>query len=202
MSDETTPEDSQSLDDSSTSEADERTFVSEKMIPESRFNEVYGKMKTLEREIGTLKEGKRDGTLTEDQQRELQAKEYLKGLLKETLSEQERTKQEQEQQEAREFKDKVDSILAIHTDVKKDDFLKFLEEEGDDYASVDAAMKVYKRFSETAKDASEKAKQSISKKPKLPSSEGTGGSVDYAESDKGKTMWQIAQEAARELSKK
>ncbi len=196
MLDEEILEESQSLDESSTSEA------SEKMIPESRFNEVYGKMKTLEREIGTLKEGKRDGTLSEDQQKELQAKEYLKGLLKETLSEQERTKQEQEQQEVREFKDKVETVLAIHTDVKKDDFLKFLEEEGDDYASVDAAMKVYKRLSETAKDASEKAKQSISKKPKLPSSEGTGGSVDYAESDKGKTMWQIAQEAARELSKK
>ncbi len=196
MLDEEILEESQSLDESSTSEA------SEKMIPESRFNEVYGKMKTLEREIGTLKEGKRDGTLSEDQQKELQAKEYLKGLLKETLSEQERTKQEQEQQEVREFKDKVETVLAIHTDVKKDDFLKFLEEEGDDYASVDAAMKVYKGLSETAKDASEKAKQSISKKPKLPSSEGTGGSVDYAESDKGKTMWQIAQEAARELSKK
>lgn len=196
MLDENT-EESQSSDESSTSES------TEQMIPESRFKEVYGKMKDLEREIGTLKEGKREGTLTEDQQKELQAKEYLKGLLKETLSEQERTKQEQEQQELKEFKDKVETVLSIHTDVKKDDFLKFLEEEGDDYASVDAAMKVYKRLSETAKDASEKAKQSISKKPKLPSSEGTsGGSIDYAEADKGKSMWQIAQEAAKELSKK
>lgn len=183
-------------DDSSSSEID-------KTVPETRFKEVYGKMKELEREIGTLRDTKKEGNLTENQSKELQAKEYLKGLLKETLEEEKRASESKEQAELAKFKEDVNSVLEIHTDVKRDDFLKFIEEEGDDYASIAAAMKGYKRLHETAKDASEKAKQNLSKKPGLPRSEGSGGEkTNYADSDKGKTLWQIAQEAAAGISKK
>ena len=72
--------------DSSSSEIED-TQSGEKMIPESRFKEVYGQMKNLEREITTLKSKESGSGLTEEQQKELQAKEYLKSLLKETLSE-------------------------------------------------------------------------------------------------------------------
>ena len=86
--------------------------------------------------------------------------------------------------------------------MKKDDFLSFLEKEGDDYSSIQAAMKAYKRLSNVEKEAIGKAKQELQKKPKLPAHEGGGGRQDYSESDKGKSLWQIAQEAATELSKK
>ena len=188
-------------DDSSSSEGNEEG--EEKVIPESRFREVYGKMKNLEREITTLKEGKKEGTLTEEQSKELQAKQYLKGLLKETLEEEKTAVETREKEQLESFKEQVNSILDVHTDVKKGDFLKFLEDEGDDYASIAAAMKGYKRLHETAKEASEKTKKDLSKKPGLPSSEGSGGGkTNYADSDKGKSMYQIAQEAAAEFFKK
>ena len=129
-------------DDSSSSEGNEEG--EEKVIPESRFREVYGKMKNLEREITTLKEGKKEGTLTEEQSKELQAKQYLKGLLKETLEEEKTAVETREKEQLESFKEQVNSILDVHTDVKKGDFLKFLEDEGDDYASISPPIKRYK----------------------------------------------------------
>ena len=177
-------------------------FVEQKenMIPETRFNQVYGQMKTLEKEITQLKEGKKEGTLSDEQQKELQAKTYLKGLLKETLDEQEKSKTQKEQEETQKFKSDVDEVLTIHTDVKKDDFLQFLEKEGDDYTSVASAMKSYKKIAELSKDA-DKAK-SKDGKPNLPAHEGGGGQAYDHEKDKGKSLWQIAEEAQKELAKK
>lgn len=188
-------------DDSSTSEAKVEE-KKEQFVPESRFKEVYGKMKELERDLSTLREGKKEGTLTEDQQAELKAKEYLKGLLKETLAEEKSNASQAESQELEKFKSEVSEALSIHSDVKKDDFLSFLEKEGDDYSSVESAMRGYKRLLEKEKDGTEKAKKDLSKKPSLPSSEGSGYNPNKFPDDKGKSLWQIAQEAAAEFSKK
>lgn len=189
-------EDTQSSDDSSSSQQDG------KMIPEQRFNQVYGKMKVLEREISTLKEGKREGNLSEEQTKELQAKEYLKGLLKETLEEEKSHQSKAQKEELEKFQDEVNDVLSIHTDIKKQDFLEFLEKDGDDYSSIPSAMKGYKRLLEKENTGAEKAKQNLSKKPSLPSSEGSGGAPTLHEGDKNKSMWQIAQEAAAEYTRK
>lgn len=176
---------------------------SEKFVPESRFKEVYGQMKTLEREISSLKEQKQEGTLTEDQQKELQAKTYLKGLLKETLAEQEKEVSTKETQELSEFEEELSGVLSVHSDVKKNDFLVFLEKEGDDYSSLEAAVRGYKRLNETAQQASDKAKRDALKKPSIPFSEGArSGSNENYPDDSKKSLWQIAQEAIRESSKK
>lgn len=191
-------------DDSSSSEekVEEVVEKKEQFVPESRFKEVYGKMKDLEREIGTLREGKKEGTLTDDQQAELKAKEYLKGLLKETLAEEKSTQSQTEKAALEKFQEDVEDALSLHSDVKKDEFLDFLEKDGDDYSSIAAAMKGYKRLMEKEKEGSEKTKQNISKKPSLPSSEGIGYNPNKYPDDKGKSLWQIAQEAAAGMSKK
>lgn len=189
-------QDANQQDDSSTSNGEEQ------MIPQSRFKEVYGKMKELEREISGLREAKKEGGLSEEQTKELQAKTYLKNLLKETLAEERSRETQEEKEELAQFKDEVNELLSIHTDVKRDDFLTFLEEEGDDYSSLAAAMRGYKKGNEKEKAGGEKAKQDLSRKPKLPSSEGSGGSTYDPDKDKGKSLWQIAQEAAAEFSKK
>lgn len=175
-------------------------FVEEKAVPYHRFQEVNTQLKTLEKEITALKEGKKEGTLSDEQQKELQAKTYLKGLLKETLEEQEKSKNQIEQEEMSKFKEDVSEVLAIHTDIKKDDFLKFLETDGDDYASVASAMKSYKRINELSTEAA-KVKNKDGK-PGLPTHEGGGGQTYDHEKDKGKSLWQIAEEAQRELVKK
>lgn len=174
----------------------------EQFVPESRFKEVYGKMKELERDVSTLREGKKEGTLTEEQTAELKAKEYLKGLLKETLAEEKSRETQSEKAEIEKFETDVKEVLSIHSDIKKEDFLDFLEKDGDDYSSIAAAMKGFKRLLEKEKDGTEKAKKDLSKKPSLPSSEGSGYNPNKYPDDKGKSLWQIAQEAAAEHLKK
>ena len=173
------------------------------MVPQEKFGQVYGQVKNLEREITDLKKGNSEGKLTPEQQKELEAKTYLKNLMKETLSETEKEKSEREKSELDTFKKDVDDVLTTNTDVKKNDFLKFLDDEGDDYSSVAAAMRGYKRQGEVAKDASDKTKADERKKPDMPKSEGDGtSSVDYSEKDKGKNLWQVAQDAIKEFTSK
>lgn len=189
-------ETSETGEESSTSETEEKT------VPYSRFKEVNDKMRGLERDISSLKAAKSAGELSEEQQKELKAKEYLKGLLKETIEEQKKQTAEEEAKEQTLFEQEVEEALLANTDVKRAEFLKFIEEEGDDYSSVQAIMKGYKRLAETSKTASEKTKKELAGKPSLPTSEGGGGEKPAAETDKGKPLWQIAVEAAKELGLK
>ena len=202
MSDETT-EETQSTEESSTSETttDDKKTDSE-VIPASRFKEVYRQMKEAERKLEAHEQPKDDKTAGD---KEAQARNYLKGLTKEALAEAKREQAEAEANDYAKFQDEVKEVLDINTDVKKQEFLTFLEKEGDDYSSVEAAMKVFKRLAETAKDASDKARKSIAVKPGLPKSEGMGGEKskeEIQEADKGKSLHQIAQEAIRESTQK
>ena len=178
----------------STPESEEK----EQTVPIHRFQEVYGKMKSLEQDITALKnQGEKSG-LSEEQRKELQAKEYLKGLLKETLAEDKKSKETAEQAEAQQFKEQVGEVLDINTDVKKSDFLKFLETEADSYGieDVKGAMNLYRKLNNLSKEVAEKTKKELSQKPSLPSHEGGSAMKEYPE-DKGKSLWQIAKEAVR-----
>lgn len=175
----------------------------QKFVPYSRFKEVNNKVKELENAINNtnnLQAKKDEGkALTPEEQKDLNAKNYLKGLLKETLEEQEKSKQEATAKELKEFNASVDNVLEINPDVKKDEFLKFIEENEDKYkfSSVDGAMAIYKDLNKVKSEAKEQGKKEVQNRPKFPANEGSPAPKSY--DTKGKSFSQIAEEAKREL---
>ena len=173
----------------------------EKTVPYPRFQEVYRKQKELEQEIGTLKEQKKTEGLSPEQQKELEAKQYLKRLVVEALEESKTSQIQTEQKEQVRFEREVDEILEIHPDVKRNDFLKFVEEKSDAYGleSVKGTMKVYLDLQKAGKEGSETTKENILRKPGLPSSEG-GKSVQGPPSeDKNKSFGAVVQDILKGL---
>jgi len=172
----------------------------EQTVPISRFNEVYKKTKELEEKIGTLNTDK--DILTPEQQKEKQAEEYLSKLTEKVLEKRESARKEAEAKEQAKFEEEVDDILAIHTDVKRDEFLKFVEKKSDEYGvkSVKGAMKLYKDLGKLKSETEDELKDNLSKKPNLPKSE--GASPKTPTDDSGKTYEQIQREVEREAEER
>lgn len=181
--------------------AEPSTPKADQTVPLSRFQEVYHKQKELEQEVSALKDQKKSEGLTPEQEKELQAKQYLKNLLKETLSEQEQTKAQAEAQEQAKFEREVDEALMAQPDVKREDFLKFVEEKSDRYGleSVSGSMKVYLDLQQTHKEAGEKARESLLGKPGLPSSEGSGKYQGPPPEDKTRSFGGVVQDILKGL---
>lgn len=184
--------------------SDLETETEEKKVPYSRFSEVYKEKKALETRITEL-EKKPEGTLTDKQQQELEAKKYLQGLIHETLSEVETTKEQKEKEELAQFETDVNDFLALNPDVKRADFVKFLKDEADGYGttSVEGAGKLYLKLNDIDTKATDKAKADIKKKPGLPEHEGGGSSKGYdQEKDRGKSLMELANEKISEFGLK
>jgi hypothetical protein len=164
-------------------------------VPVSRFKEVYREKKELEQKVSSLEAKKEE---TPDEKKELEAKTYLKNLQKEVLKEMEEEKVRASKEELTKFNQQVEDTLVINTDVKKAEFLKFIEEEAEHYGieSVDGAMKLYRKFNDLSKEVADKTKKDISSKPKMPTHEG-GGKPAY--DDGNKSLYEIANEAKKEL---
>ncbi len=175
----------------------------EQTVPISRFNEVYKKTKELEQEVDTLKSKGGEEQLTPEQQKERQAEEYLSKLTEKVLERRETARKEAEEKEQKEFENEVDDILAIHTDVSRDEFLKFIETKSNDYGvkSVKGAMKLYKDLGKLKSETEDEVKENFTKKPNLPKSEGTS-SLKTPADDSGKTYEQIQEEIEREAEGK
>lgn len=196
-----TNQDSDMDENKGESTGDSSPSENQETVPIGRFKEVYGQKKELERKLAE-KEGQK-GEATPDASKEVQAKTYLKSLLKETLAEEKEAQTQAEKKAQTEFEDNVNDQLSLHTSVKRTDFVKFLEDSGDDYSSVEAAMRGYMKINETAVSAAEKAKKDKDGKPGMPKSDTSGGeSEGPPATDKGKSLWEIAQDAARALNKK
>lgn len=172
-------------------------------VPYDRFKEVNDQKRELEQRVEELQQQKSSGTLSPEEQKELQAKEYLGKLLDERIEARNKATADAEKAEQKKFENDVSDVLSAHTDVKRSDFVAFLEKEGDDYSSVASAMKGYLRLGETAKEAAEKAKDNQERKPKMPNSEGAGGGsfAEPPEADKSKSFWEVAQDAMRGVKK-
>ena len=175
------------------------TPTEEKSVPVGRFNEVYKEKKELEQKLEEAK----TSTTPQAKTKEEQAEEYLSKLTEKALDKRELAQKAAQAKEKKEFNAEVDDLLSVHTDVKKDEFLKFMEENGDKYGvkSVKGAMSLYKDLVVLKKNTAEETKDSLSKKPGLPKSEGIPGSGKTYD-DKGKTLEQIKEEAIAELESK
>ena len=186
----------QSEETSSDSSAD-------KSVPYSRFKEVNDQLKSMKDRVDSLQTTSKGRDLTPKEQEELNAKTYLRNMLKDVLTEEERTKQEAEKKEVDVFNSEVDSILDINSDVKKNEFLDFIEKNSEKYGieSVKGAMALYKDLNQVKAKAKDEGKKEVINKPKFPSSDGgmaTKGNYDV----RGKSIYDIAREAANELASK
>ena len=150
-----------------------------------------------------MKEKKHETGLNEEEQKELKAKQYLKTLYKEIREEEKAEENRQKTQQDRKFAFEVDDAIALNPEVKKTDFIKFLEEEADELGitSVSGAMKAFRKLNSIKKEVAEETKTKINEKPGLPKSSTNQSSVDYVKEDKGKSLVQIAQEVKKSLIK-
>ena len=173
----------------------EESSPAEKTVPYSRFKEKNEKVKELEQQLETTK--------PQAKTKEEQAEEYLEKLTNKAIEKREKAQKATEAKEKKEFNSEVDDLLAVHTDVKKPEFLKFIEDNGDKYGikSVKGAMSLYKDLVVLKKNTAEEAKDSLSAKPKMPKSEGIPGSTKKYD-DSGKSLEQIKEEAIAELETK
>lgn len=174
-------------------------FVEEQKVPYSRFKEVNDKVGKLEQEISSLKTQKAGGGLTPEQDKELKAKEALQKFIDEGLEKREKARQEQEANEQRQFEDEVNEVLANNTDIKKPDFLDFIEKKSEKFGitTVKGALELYRHLDTVKKEGYEEA----FKKPGMPSHEGGVERIEPKPEDKGKSFSQITNEVQNELRK-
>jgi len=168
-------------------------------VPYQRFKDVNDKNKDLEQQLEEAK-----ATTPPAKTKEEQAEEYLSKLTEKAIEKREAAQKAAKTKEQKEFNSEVDDLLAVHTDVKKQDFLKFIEDNGEKYGikSVKGAMSLYKDMGDFKTKTTEEAKESLSKKPGLPKSEAIPGSTGTPADDKGKSLEQIKEEAIAELESK
>ena len=176
----------------------------EPMVPLHRFREVNEKLEKVENEIADLKQAKASpGGLSDEQQKELQAKTYLTTLLKETLEEDKKTATARETAEQRQFEKSVDEVLEINPSVPRKDFVEFMEKNAEKYGieSVSGAMKLYLDLNKLSAEEREKGKKDIQRKPGLPRSESAGGAEQTPTEDKTKSFAQVLQDIISKVGK-
>ncbi len=184
-----------------TQKPSEESSASEQTVPYNRFKEVNDSKKELEEEVSTLKKEAPD-KLTPEQEKEKQAAEYLSGLVSKELEKRDTTAKETTAKEEREFNQDVQDALDENQDAKKADFLKFVDEQGDNFTSVKSAMSFYKQLGSTAKDAKAEGQEEERSKPDLPSSEGeTVEMTEAPAEDSSKSMRQVISELIRGAGK-
>lgn len=178
---------------------EESSASEEKTVPYSRFKEVNEKAKEAEQEIQTLK-SQTTGTLTPEEQKEAQAKNFLKGLVKEQLKEEAEAEKALTAKEQKEFNSNVDDALAVNTSIGRPDFLKFIEDYADKYGitTVPGMMKLYKDLNEIKDDTVEQTKENLAAKPKLPKSKGGADIAQDYSGDKQKSYAQVTAEIIEE----
>ena len=178
-------------------------FVEEQTVPYQRFKDVNEAKKEAEQKLQTL-EAEKGETLTPEQQKEKQARDYLKGLVKDQLDEETKSKEVAETQEQKQFDSEVDDVLAVNSKVDREEFLKFIEDDSKKYGITDVtgAMELYKDLGKIKSDTVEETKENLAKKPNLPKSEGTAETKQDISGDKDKTIQQLTEEIIKESEAK
>jgi hypothetical protein len=156
----------------------------------------------MKERIDSLQTTSQERNLTQKEQEELNAKTYLRNMLKEVLTEEEKSKKDAEERKTAKFNSEVDSVLEINPDVKKNDFVDFIEKNSKKYGidSIPGAMALYRDLNQIKSKAKDEGKKEIIGRPKFPSSDGAVGKGNY--DIKGKSLYDIARESIEELASK
>jgi len=177
----------------------------EKQVPLSALvaerKSFQSKISDLEGRVEALQQKKSEGQLSEGEKKELDAKVYLRKVLKEVVAEEAETTKKVEETEQRNFESEVETALSVNPEINRNEFLKFIEDNGDKYGikGVSGAMALYKDINKVALEAKTSAKKEIARRPKFPSNESSGGQKTY--DTKGKSISKIAQEAIEEIGR-
>lgn len=177
----------------------EEASTSEQNVPYSRFKEVNEAKNQAEQDLQALKETKTED-LTPDQQKEKQAKDFLKGLVKEQLKEEDKAKKATEAKEQKKFDSDIRESLDINPSINKKDLLKFIEDNSDKYSitSVAGAVRLYRDLNKIKDETVEETKENLAAKPKLPKSKAVADTAPDYSDDKGKTWEQVVTEGIKE----
>ena len=196
MTDEILQEDSQSSEESSTTKPGD--------VPYDRFAEVNRERRELEQKVEELQKSNEQSPNPSqaDVDKEAQAREYLRNLVREENEAAKLAEKEATVAEQKKFEQDVEDVLSVHTSVDKDEFVKFIEDESEEFGitSVDGAMKLYLKFNQLSEEKAEEGKKEVLAKPKLPRSEGVR--AEAPADDSHKSLRELANEITTGLSDK
>ena len=153
--------------------------------------------KELEEKVSTL-EKETPEKLTPEQIQEKQANEFIEKKIDEGIAKRETAQKEADTKKEEGYTQSVQDSLDENQDVKKADFMEFLEKQGDSFTSVKGAMDVFKQLGSAAKDAKAEGQEEERSKPDLPSSEGETAEITEAPpEDANKSFRQVIAEAMK-----
>jgi len=164
--------------------ADNRSEIAQKKKWREKAERVQAEVDALKAEIAKLKT---QGQPTEDEEKELRAKKYIRDAALEAIEERERLKSEEKNKEVQKFRNQLDEVLEEYADLTEEQIISTCEEFE---VEPPVAAKIL-------------SKQSANKKKTgLPSAKKGSPNISNKPDDKGKSVWQIAQEIKNNLKNK
>ena len=183
-------------------DVDQDSSPEDQQVPLNRFQKVNEEKKALAEEVKSLKDqSKKEQTLSDQEEAEKKASDYISKKVEERLEAREKKQKETEDDEQKKFEEDVTEILDVFTDVKRKDFLKFIEDNDEEmeFVTVKAAMATYRKINDLSKEAEDKVKDDLDAKPSLPKNEGV--KAETPPDDSNKTLQEIVNEEVAKLDK-
>ena len=202
---EASSEETQEKPEENSQEVSEEKSEETKMeVPASfqkRIDELVYKYKTseegrlkLEKELKEMRKDPAHPT-SEEEKKEQQAKQYLKDLYKEVVAEE----KSKEQEKDKKLQEEIDHVSTLYPDFDKEKVLETMKKFG--IENVEKAYLASKEMNRVVEETKEKTKKEVLSKPKSPSAVKTqdGSSSKFSEEDiRGKSIWELAEQAKKE----
>lgn len=167
-------------------------------VPYDRFKEINEELKATRQEVQELKTKGKVENLSEEERKELAAKEYLIKIFDEAYDKRIAKERATEKERERVIADEIKFFNSVDKDFTE----KVAEDIGNRYGTEDSPIPVKVAYN-IFKNEKELKSKIPSVKPKLPNPIRSSEHVEPSkDEDKGKSFWQIVQEAKNSLSGK
>lgn len=97
----------------------------EQSVPYARFAKQNERVEKLEAEISALKQTKEERVLTDEEKQSLEAKNYLRNILKEVLAEEKSHQEAEEEKAVKDFEDESERLGSLYKDFDADKAVAF-----------------------------------------------------------------------------
>jgi len=162
----------------------DRSEIAQKKKWREKAEKATAEVEALKQEIAKLKT---QGQPTEDEEKELRAKKYIRDAALEAIEEREKIKSEEKNKAVQKFQNQLDEVLEEYAELTEGQIISACEEF--EVEPLTAAKILSKQM--TAK-----------KKTGLPSAKKGSPEISNKPDDKGKSIYQIAQEIKNNLKNK